>query len=68
MKQTGFKDVFSLTERVVYNDFPIGTNSDIPLHMYVMPAAALIKDAQARNRVFEEVLKFNFGEQLAPSR
>lgn len=68
MKQTGFKDVFSLTERVVYNDFPIGTNSDIPLHMYVMPAATLIKDAQARNRVFEEVLKFDFGEQLAPSR
>ncbi len=59
MKQTGFKDVFSLTERVVYNDFLIGTNIDIPLHMYVMPAAALITDARARNRVFEEVLKFN---------
>ena len=59
MKQTGFKDVFSLTERVVYNDFLIGVNSDIPLHMYVMPAAALITDARARNRVFEDVLKFD---------
>lgn len=59
MKQTGFKDVFSLSERVVYNDFPIGSNGDIPLHMYVMPAAALITDAKARNRVFEEVLKFD---------
>lgn len=59
MKQTGFKDVFSLNERVVYNDFLIGANSDIPLHMYVMPAAALITDAKARNRVFEEVLQFD---------
>lgn len=59
MKQTGFKDVFSLTERVVYNDFRIGVNGDIPLHLYVMPASTLIKDAKARNRVFEEVLQFN---------
>jgi hypothetical protein len=59
MKQTGFKDVFSLTDRVVYNDFLIGSKSDIPLHLYVMPASALIKDAKARNRVFEEVLQFD---------
>ena len=59
MKQTGFKDVFSLTERVVYNDFRIGINSNVPLHLYVMPASTLIKDARARNRVFEEVLQFN---------
>jgi hypothetical protein len=59
MKQTGFKDVFSLTERVVYNDFLIGSKSEIPLHLYVMPASALIKDARARNKVFEEVLQFN---------
>jgi hypothetical protein len=59
MKQTGFKDVFSLTERVVYNDFTIGSTNEIPLHMYVMPASALIKDAKARNRVFEEVLQFD---------
>jgi anti-sigma regulatory factor (Ser/Thr protein kinase) len=59
MKQTGFKDVFSLTERVVYNDFQIGASGDIPLHMYVMPVAALITDAKARNRVFEEVLEFD---------
>ncbi|MES2878188.1 MAG: ATP-binding protein [Pseudomonadota bacterium] len=62
MKQTGFKDIFSLTERVVYNDFLIGSNSEIPLHLYVMPAAALIKDARARNRVFEDVLKFDFNK------
>jgi hypothetical protein len=59
LKQTGFKDVFSLTERVVYNDFAIGRDDDIPLHLYVMPAAALIKDAKARNRIFEEVLQFD---------
>ena len=59
MKQTGFKDVFSLNDRVVYSDFLIGTKSEIPLHLYVMPASALIKDAKARNRVFEEVLQFH---------
>ncbi len=59
MKTTGFKDVFSLNDRVVYNDFSIGTKNEIPLHLYVMPASALIKDAKARNRVFEEVLRFD---------
>lgn len=59
MKRTGFKDVFSLSERVVYNDFVIGQDNNIPLHLYVMPAASLIIDAKARNRVFEEVLQFN---------
>lgn len=59
MKQTGFKDIFSLNERVVYNDYSIGSKNEIPLHLYVMPASALIKDARARNRVFEEVLQFN---------
>ena len=59
LKQTGYKDVFSLSERVVYNDFSIGTMDDIPLHLYVMPAASLLTDAKARNRVFEEVLQFN---------
>lgn len=59
MKRTGFKDVFSLHERVVYNDFVIGSADNIPLHLYVMPAASMIMDAKARNRVFEEVLRFN---------
>ena len=59
MKQTGFKDVFSLTDRVVYNDFLIGSKDEIPLHLYVMPASALIKDAKARNKVFEDVLQFD---------
>lgn len=59
MKQTGFKDVFSLNDRVVYNDFLIGKENEIPLHLYVMPASSLIKDAKARNRVFEEVLQFS---------
>jgi hypothetical protein len=62
MKRTGFKDVFSLSERVVYDDFVIGTDNDIPLHLYVMPAASLITDAKARNRVFEEVLRFNMAQ------
>lgn len=59
MKQTGFKDVFSLRERVVYIDYSIGPADSIPLHLYVMPAATLITDAKARNRVFEEVLRFS---------
>lgn len=59
MKQSGFKDVFSLTERVVYNDFDIGFSNEVPLHLYVMPVSSLISDAKARNRVFEEVLRFN---------
>ena len=59
MKRTGFKDVFSLSERVVYDDFVIGSADGIPLHLYVMPAASLISDAKARNRVFEEVLRFS---------
>ena len=65
MKRTGFKDVFSLSERVVYNDFAIGTADEIPLHLYVMPAASLITDARARNRVFEEVLRFSM-DNTAP--
>lgn len=64
MKQTGFKEVFSMSDRVLYNDFFVGRENDIPLHMYVMPASALISDAKARNRVFEEVLRFNVEEGL----
>ncbi len=64
MKQTGFKDVFSLSDRVVYNDFVAGSGSGVPLHMYVMPASALIKDAKARNKVFEEVLRFSVEEMM----
>tara|TARA_R110002072_G_scaffold11765_3_gene52524 strand:+ start:363 stop:2231 length:1869 start_codon:yes stop_codon:yes gene_type:complete len=59
MKRTGFKDVFSLSARVVYDDFVIGSADDVPLHLYVMPTASLITDAKARNRVFEEVLRFS---------
>ncbi len=66
MKRTGFKDVFSLSERVVYDDFVIGASSDIPLHLYVMPVTSLITDAKARNRVFEEVLRFNTDRDVTP--
>lgn len=67
MKQQGFKDVFSLSDRVLYHDFEVGTDTNIPLHMYVMPASALIKDAKARNKVFEEVLRFNVEEKFRNS-
>lgn len=63
LKQTNYKDIFSLKERVVYQDFKIGNTELIPLHLYVMPVAALIKDAKARNRVFEEVLRFNVAQK-----
>lgn len=58
LKQTNYKDIFSLKERVVYQDFNIGKNGALPLHLYVMSIEALLKDAKARNRVFEEVLQF----------
>lgn len=65
MKRTGFKDVFSLSERVVHDDFVIGSDDNIPLHLYVMPAASLIADAKARNKVFEEVLRFNMIQEAS---
>lgn len=65
MKRTGFKDVFSMSERVVYDDFVIGSMDNIPLHLYVMPASSLIADARARNRVFEEVLRFNMASKVS---
>lgn len=61
LKQTNYKDIFSLKDRVVYDDFKIGKDANIPLHLYVMPVGALIKDARARNKVFEDVLRFNLG-------
>lgn len=59
LKQTGYKDVFSLNDRILFNDFNIGPEESVPLHLYVMPASALVKDAKARNRVFEEVLQLS---------
>jgi hypothetical protein len=66
LKQSNYKDIFSASQRVLYQDFKIEVkagsssqiNEEIPLHLYVMPASALISDAKARNRVFEEVLQF----------
>jgi len=57
--------VFSMSERVVYDDFVIGSSDNIPLHLYVMPASSLIADARARNRVFEEVLRFNMAHRVS---
>lgn len=44
------KDVFSLSERVLYGDFAIGSKDDIQLHLYVMPAASRREGAQPRFR------------------
>ena len=68
IKQTGFKNVVLLNERVVYNDFPVFNENKIPFHMYVMPPSALVRDAKARNRVFEEVLRLNGEEALNTRR
>lgn len=46
MKRTGLKNVFPLSERVVYADFAVGSGDNIPLPLYVMPAASLITDAK----------------------
>lgn len=65
LRQTGYKSIFSPTDRVMYSDFLIGGSEDIPLHLYVMPVSALLKDAKARNRVFEEVLRLDVNKRLA---
>ncbi len=57
LKQTNYIDVFSPTERILYQSFKIGANASVPLHQYVMPSSALLKDAKARNKVFEDILK-----------
>ncbi len=63
MKHIGLNDVFSLSERVVYDDFVIGSDDNMPLHLYVIPAASLITDAKARNKVFEDVLRLNMNQE-----
>ena len=59
LKQTKYIDIFSLNEKVVYQDFRIGPNDSISLHLYVIPPLSLIKDAKARNKVFEDLLKLD---------
>lgn len=59
LKQTKFIDIFSLNEKVLYQDFRIGPSDSIPLHLYVIPPLSLIKDAKARNKVFEDILKID---------
>lgn len=59
LKQTNFKDIFSPKERIVYQDFRIGKDQTVPMHQYVMPMSALLKDAKARNKVFEDILKLD---------
>lgn len=63
MKRTGFNDVLSLSERPVYDGFVIGSDDNMPLHLYVMLAALLITDARARNKVFDEVLRLNMNQE-----
>lgn len=56
LKQTGFKSIFSPKDHIFYNDFAIGDEDNIPLHQYVMPLSAILKDAKSRNKVFEDIL------------
>lgn len=62
LRQQEFIPVFSLSERVLYKKYSIGDENEVPLHLYVTPARALIKDAKARNNVFEELLRFNLNK------
>lgn len=57
LKQSNFRDVFSIGEKILYQDFRIGPSETIPFHQYVMPASSLVRDARARNQVFEDVLQ-----------
>lgn len=49
----------------MYNNFLIGLENEVHLHFYVMPASAFVVDARARNRVFEEVLRFNLEKKAS---
>ncbi len=44
---------------LIWTVFHIDRRHHLSPKVYVMPAASLITDAKARNRVFEEVLRFN---------
>ncbi len=57
LKQTNYKDIFSRSERILYQDFSIGIDFNIPMHQYVMPVSALLLDAKSRNKLFENILK-----------
>ena len=57
LKQTNYSDIFSPTDRILYQSFKTGTSGETPLHLYVMPPTALLKDAKARNKVFEDILR-----------
>lgn len=65
LKQTNFSEVFSLGDKVLYQDFRVGLNDSVSLHQYVMPASSLIRDARARNRVFEEVLQLQLESRIS---
>lgn len=52
----GYTDIFSLGARIIYRDYKIQIR-DVPFHQYVMPISALLKDAKARNKVFEDILR-----------
>jgi Histidine kinase-, DNA gyrase B-, and HSP90-like ATPase len=59
LKQTNYKDIFSPNERILYQDFKIGSNESVLLHQYVMATTALLQDAKSRNKVFEDILRLN---------
>jgi len=67
LKQSNFRDVFSVGEKILYQDFRIGPSETIPLHQYVMPASSLVRDARARNQVFEDVLQLQLQDAVSDS-
>jgi hypothetical protein len=67
LKQSNFRDVFSVGERILYQDFRIGPTENVPLHQYVMPASSLVRDARARNQVFEDVLQLQLQDAVLNS-
>ena len=67
LKQSNFRDVFSVGEKILYQDFRIGPSETIPFHQYVMPASSLVRDAKARNQVFEDVLQLQLQGAVSES-
>lgn len=59
LRQQQFKSVFSSEGNIFYNQYFIGPDESVPLHLYVTPPLTLLADAKARNEIFEKVLQFS---------
>lgn len=52
-----YKSIFSIDSKIVYRETKSQVRGGIPVHQYVMPLSAVLVDAKARNKVFEDILR-----------